>query len=88
MTEPIQPNPSSAETYTRPQMESRTYGREVQADSPERANESISHAAEDVRGLVQSLMDGGADASQDEVVARLSMGGSINTMLSDLGNSM
>jgi len=73
MTEPIQPNPSSAETYTRPQMESRTYGREVQADSPERANESISHAAEDVRGLVQSLMDGGADASQDEVVARLSM---------------
>jgi signal transduction histidine kinase len=78
MTEPIQPspqvepNPQVADTYTRPQMESRTLGREVQSDSPQRANESSSHAAEEVRGLVQSLMVG-AESSQDEVVARLSM---------------
>jgi signal transduction histidine kinase len=72
MTEPIQPNVSGDETYTRPQMESRTLGREVQSDSPQRANESSSHAAEEVRGLVQSLM-AGAESSEDEVVARLSM---------------
>jgi len=73
MGESIRSNRQDAETYTRPQMESRTYGREVQTDSPQRASEPTSHAAEEVRGLVHSLMEGSAEASQEDVVARLSM---------------
>jgi two-component system sensor histidine kinase DegS len=63
----------SPDTYTRSQMESRALGREVPLDTPHRAAEPSSHAAEEVRGLVQSLIDGGTDNSADDVVARLSM---------------
>jgi two-component system, NarL family, sensor histidine kinase DegS len=73
MTDVRRPNGDSTDTYTRSQMESRTLGREVPLDTPQRAGEPGSHAAEEVRGLVQSLIDGGGDASADEVVAGMSM---------------
>jgi two-component system sensor histidine kinase DegS len=62
-----------AETYTRPQMES-TLGREVRLDAAQyRSSETVTHAAEQVRGLVQALGEGRIDASSDSVIEAMSM---------------
>jgi two-component system sensor histidine kinase DegS len=71
--DPNQPNRESDETYTRPQMESRTLGREVHLDASRGSNEPASHAADQVRGLVQSLVDGDANTSGEDVLEQMSM---------------
>jgi two-component system sensor histidine kinase DegS len=54
-------------------MESRTLGREVHLDAPRRPNEPASHAADQVRGLVKSLVDGDENTSGDDVLEQMSM---------------
>jgi two-component system sensor histidine kinase DegS len=71
--DPNQPNRESNETYTRPQMESRTLGREVHLDASRGSNEPASHAADQVRGLVQSLVDGDTNTSGEDVLEQMSM---------------
>jgi two-component system sensor histidine kinase DegS len=81
-TEPTNPNPTQPDwpdsdrldTYTRPQMESRTFGREVHLDAAGRpTHQSVSQAAEEIRGLVQALIEGGSDTTSDDVMGHLSM---------------
>jgi two-component system sensor histidine kinase DegS len=68
--DPIRPE---ANTYTRPRMES-TFGREVQLDAArQRPGELVSHAAEQVRGLVQSLGDADSETSGDDVMDAMAM---------------
>lgn len=71
--DPNRPNPEGDDTYTRPQMESRTLGREVHLDGPGRPNEPASHAADQVRGLVKLLVAGDANTSGDDVLEQMSM---------------
>ncbi|MEX2546499.1 MAG: sensor histidine kinase [Chloroflexota bacterium] len=55
-------------------MESRTLGREVQLDpAGRRLYQSVSQAAEEIRGLVQSLVEGGSETTSDDVMGRLSL---------------
>ncbi len=73
-TQPERPNQDRLDTYTRPQMESRTLGREVQLDpAGRRLYQSVSQAADEIRGLVQSLVEGGSGTTSDDVMGRLSM---------------
>jgi len=63
-----------SDTYTRPQMESRSSGGEVPVDAAgRRTQEPVSHAADDVRGLVQSLIEGSAGTTGEDIVERMSM---------------
>lgn len=73
-TQSDRPNRDGLDTYTRPQMESRTLGREVQLDpAGRRLYQSVSQAAEEIRGLVQSLVEGGSETTSDDVMGRLSL---------------
>jgi two-component system sensor histidine kinase DegS len=65
-----EPNRPEHETYTPPRMES-TLGRGVQLDASERAIDTGSHAADEVRAFVQALLDGHTDVNADEVMAHL-----------------
>ena len=60
--------------YTRPRMESRSLGGEMPVDAAGRnTHEPVSHAADEVRVLVQSLLDGSAGTNTEDVVERMSM---------------
>ncbi|MEO6350135.1 MAG: hypothetical protein ABIP53_05750 [Candidatus Limnocylindrales bacterium] len=51
-----------------------TFGREVQLDAARhKPGELVSHAAEQVRGLVKSLVDGNSDSSGDDIMNALAM---------------
>lgn len=55
-------------------MEGRTLGREVQLDaSGRRSNEPASHAAAQVRALIQSLVEGTGGTTGEDVLAQMSM---------------
>lgn len=73
MSEPNQPNPDTLDTYTRPRMESRTFGSEVPLDAPDRSTDPLSHATDQARAAIQSLIDGDAETTMDDVMAQLSM---------------
>lgn len=66
--------PDEATTYTRPRMEGRTVGRQVHLDAAgRRSNEPVSHASEQVRALAQSLVEGTAVTSGEDVLTQMSM---------------
>ena len=65
-----EPNLSESETYTPARMES-TFGRGVQPDVSSRPMEPVSHAADEVRGMVQALLDGRTDVDADDVMSHL-----------------
>ena len=78
MTDPLTATDHSVQgeptTYTRPRMESRDLGREVQPDATgRRAYEPASHEAEQARALVQSLVEGTSGTTGDDVLAQMSM---------------
>ncbi len=63
-----------ASTYTRPRMEGRTLGREVHLDAAgHRSTEPISHASEQVRALINSLVEGTDGTTGEDVLAQMSM---------------
>ena len=64
------PNRPEHDTYTPPRMES-TYGRGVQPDVSSRSADPVSHAADEVRGIVQALLQGRTDVDADDVMAHL-----------------
>lgn len=71
---PDHPVPAEPNTYTRPRMERRTLGREVQLDAAgHRSNEPVSHAAEQVRALVQGLVEGTSGTTAVDVLAQMSL---------------
>ena len=65
-----EPNRPEHDTYTPARMES-TFGRGVQLDASGRAAEPASHAADEVRSIVQALIEGRADANAEDVMAHL-----------------
>ena len=65
-----EPNRPESDTYTPARMES-TYSRGVQPQMSSRAMEPVSHAADEVRGMVQALLDGRSDVNAEDVMALL-----------------
>lgn len=66
-------NPPRDPTYTRSSMESRTLGREVPLDATTRGDESVAHAAEQARRMIQSLVEGDHGVSGEVVLEALTM---------------
>ena len=48
-----------------------TFSRGVQLDAPARSMEPASHAADEVRSIVQALVEGRADANAEDILAQL-----------------
>ena len=65
-----EPNRPESDTYTPARMES-TYSRGVQPQMSSRAMEPVSHAADEVRGMVQAVLDGRSDVNAEDVMALL-----------------
>lgn len=66
MNEPIRPG---RDTYTPARMDSTFRG--VQPDVSSGSLEPVSHAADEVRGMVQALLDGHTDINPDDVMGHL-----------------
>ena len=66
MNEPIRPE---SDTYTPARMDSTFRG--VQPDVSSRSLEPVSHAADEVRGMVQALLEVHTDINPDDVLAHL-----------------
>jgi two-component system, NarL family, sensor histidine kinase DegS len=66
MNEPIR---AESDTYTPARMDSTFRG--VQPDVSSRSFEPVSHAADEVRGMVQALLDGHTDINPDDVMGHL-----------------
>ena len=64
-----EPNRPDSDTYTPARMESTFRG--VQADASSRSVEPVSHAADEVRGMVQALVEGRTDVDGDDVMVHL-----------------
>ncbi len=65
-----EPNRAEHATYTPARMES-TFGRGVQLDASGHPIEPLSHAADEVRTMLQALVEGRPDADADEIMAHL-----------------
>ena len=63
-----------SDTYTRPQMDNRSIGGDVPVDAAGQATpEHVQHAADEVRALVQSLLEGTTGTNAADVVEQMSM---------------
>jgi len=66
--------PGEATTYTRPRMEGRAVGRQGHLDAvSRRSGEPASQASEQVRALVQSLVEGSSGTTGEDVLSQMSM---------------
>ena len=66
-----EPNRPGHDTYTPARMESTFRG--VQPDVSRRSVEPVSHAADEVRGMVQALVEGRTDVNAEDVMAHLAL---------------
>ena len=66
--------PEEATTYTRPRREGRAVGRQGHLDAAgRRSGEPVSQASEQVRALVQSLVEGSGGTTGEDVLSQMSM---------------